>query len=85
MDSSDNIKGRAAPTEYAIAQGAWKSQEEKTEDGTAAGGWLLRSPGASKNECASVRGTGSLIIGLIYYKDEMDRPVLWLDLDSGSF
>jgi tetratricopeptide (TPR) repeat protein len=37
-DNDNNTKSRVAPTDYAIAQGAWQSDDFKTEDGLHAGG-----------------------------------------------
>lgn len=49
-DNSNNTKSRVAPTAYAISQGAWTSDSEKTMDGEAAGWWWLRSPGTNQDD-----------------------------------
>ena len=68
----------AAPTDYAIAQGAWVS-EEFTADGRAAGWWWLRLPVLERTVPVFVYDDG-------YHRgcdaNRMDgciRPALWLD------
>ena len=80
-NSKKNAKGYAAPTEYAIAQGA----SIRKYDGKAVSFWWLRSPGDFQYDAAYVRNDGSLdsinvnnVIGCV-------RPAMWVDLDSDVF
>lgn len=78
-----NTKSRVAPTEYAIARGAYPSDKYQTEDGRPAGWWWLRSPGFNQHNAAFIFDEGSP-----YYSDVDNgffivRPAFWLDLASG--
>ena len=71
-----------APTDYAIAQGAWTS--DYTTGGRAAGSWWLRSPGMVSSIAAFVRSDG-----LVRYSGDyvcrgssVARPALWIDLSE---
>ena len=59
-DDISNTKSRVTPTAYALAQGAYTSDSNKTEDGAAAGFWWLRSPGFDPYYAAGVKSGGSL-------------------------
>ena len=83
-DNPDKVypKAQAAPTEYAIRNGAYKSNSNKTAEGDAAGWWWLRSPGGHKSCAADVDSDGSLDD---HYVDDVDgcvRPAFWLNLES---
>ena len=71
-------RARVAPTPYAIAQGAFASDNFQTLEGLPAGIWLLRTyvydcQGASVNEGGVYSDSrGSMVA----------RPVIWLDLDA---
>ena len=83
-DDSKNIKSRAAPTAYAIRQGAYTSSN-KTADGTAAGWWWLRSPGLIQNSAAVVSSDSSLSNTSVDIVRGCVRPALWINLESGIF
>ena len=84
-DSYTNIGSRAAPTEYAIAQGAWKNDNAETDEGKAAGWWWLRSPGPSQSHAAIVLSEGALIFSYVNWDGYVVRPALWIDLETWSF
>ena len=78
--SSDEAR-KCAPTEYAIAQGVWKSSKYSA-DGSTTCSWWLRSPGSLSDHAALVLGYGSVetegravfnILGGV-------RPAMWIDL-----
>ena len=79
-DDNQNLESRVAPTRYAIHNGAYTSDSNRTEEGLAAGWWWLRSPGSTRDSAADVINDGSL--------DDVNnggvvvRPALWLDLES---
>ena len=81
---SSNLKSRVAPTAYALAQGAWTSDNYKTEDGAAAGCWWLRSPGDGRRSAALVDTDGSLDNGYVIAHGVV-RPAFWLNLESDIF
>ena len=81
-DNSNNKKSRVAPTDYAIAQGAWQDDDYKTEDGLYACQWWLRSPGFYQKFAAIVYSVGSLDYYYVDYGYLCVRPALWINLDS---
>ena len=81
-DNDNNTKSRVAPTDYAIAQGAWQDDDYKTEDGLYAGCWWLCSPGFYQSTAASVFSDGSLDYSLVLLDNSCVRPALWINLDS---
>lgn len=84
-DNSSNTKSRVAPTAYAIAQGGWTSPSKKTADGTAAGWWLLRSPGSYQRYAAYVSRDGSLSDHNVDYGSASVRPALWVNVETDIF
>ena len=82
---SQNVRARVAPTPYAIAQGAFVSDEFNTAEGLPAGSWLIRinrydTKGCNVNESGTTK------------EDELEpkrggglprvaRPAFWLDLN----
>ena len=78
-----STRSRAAATAFAVAMGAYVSDDFRTDDGDAAGYWWLRSPGGYLNSAAGVFTDGSLTYSRAYHKGAMVRPALWLDLNSG--
>lgn len=82
---STNTKSRVQPTEYAIQQGAFTSNSNKTADGRLTGWWWLRSPGTYQNYAAYVYDDGSLDYYLVDDDIVCVRPVLWVDLTSDIF
>ena len=83
--NSSNTKSRAAPTSYAIRQGASTSSSYKTADGAAAGWWWLRSPGLNQRRAALVYYVGSLVYYDVNRTSGAVRPALWIDLGSDIF
>ena len=81
-DNSSNIQSRAAPTAYALKQGAWTSDRNKTADGSAAGWWWLRSPGGIQGGGARVYSNGSLSGGRVNADSGCVRPALWISLEN---
>ncbi len=79
-----NIKSRVSPTAYAVAQGAVSYDDDKTEDGTAAAHWWLRSPGDEQRNAAFV-GAGGMLLSLLVKNNFCVRPALWINLDSDIF
>ena len=84
-DNDNNIQSRIAPTGYAIAQGAYTSDSNKTADGEASGWWWLRSPGFNQSSAAYVYTYGSLNYSSVDYGRGSVRPALWVNLESGIF
>ena len=68
-----------APTDYAIAQGAWTSSSN-TANGRAAGAWWLRSPGYSQSGATYVYSGGSRLDSIVSYTPHVVRPALWIDI-----
>ncbi len=79
-----SIRSRVAPTAFAVAMGAYCSDDFQTEDGGAAGNWWLRSPGACENSAMCVFQEGSLSYARAYHKVGIVRPAIWLDLDRAD-
>jgi hypothetical protein len=82
---STNTKSRVQPTVYAIEQGAYISNGNKTAEGTAAGIWWLRSPGSVQDSAAFVNYDGSLLSCYVYFASCAVRPAFWLDLNANIF
>ena len=63
----NNDDRRAAPTEYAIKNGAWTSDSYSLSTGEKAGWWWLRSPGGNTSVATSIRTvTTSLSISAVF-------------------
>ena len=73
-----------APTDYAIAHGAWTSDSYKTSSGEASCWWWLRSPGYNQDGAAYVLDDGSVDFDGNYVDRDRGcvRPALWITLDS---
>ena len=80
-----NVTSRIRPTAYAIMNGADTNNNFKTNDGTAAGWWWLRSPGSSQHFAARVYTNGSLSSGYVDRTESCVRPALWINLESDIF
>ena len=86
IDGADeNMKSRVVPTAYAIARGAECNSFYQTADGQPAGWWWLRSPGFNQDNAAYVNNDGSLSDLNATNTDNVIRPALWIDLNSGIF
>lgn len=75
---------RCVPTDYAIANGAWTSDNDQARVGIRhTGAWWLRSPGQISGKIANVHALGSIYVPYpSRQKDLMVRPAFWLDLRS---
>ncbi len=82
-DGGKNIRSRVTPTKYAIANGAMASDVNRTEDGTDAVGWWLRTRAEYQRDAAFVDDDGSLNWYGVHNDTVVVRPVLWIDLESG--
>ncbi|MBR4710760.1 MAG: hypothetical protein IKP10_01920 [Clostridia bacterium] len=80
----ENMKSRAAPTDYAIKQGA-HTDDNKTADGVAAGFWRLRSPGMAQGSTAVVAEDGHIANSYVDSGWGCVRPALWINLESDIF
>ena len=69
-----NESSKCAPTDYAVAQGAW----------TSAGWWWLRSPGNDSSNAAFVNDDGSVDYDGNHVNSDSGgvRPALWINLES---
>lgn len=79
------LKSRITPTPYAIAQGAFISDEFQTTEGMPAGRWSLRTSDDEYRRSTTVFQTG------VYNENknptgsgklDVVRPAFWLDLDA---
>ncbi len=79
---SDDAR-KCAPTDYAIAQGAYTSSRYST-GGRATCWWWLRSPGHDSNTAAFVYDDGSVyhLGNRVDSSDLAVRPVLWIKIES---
>lgn len=79
----NNMNSRAAPTAYAMKQGAYTSYSDETVDGIAAGRWWLRS---IEDICPKfayyVFYDGSLCSSNVDDDDVCVRPAMWIDLGA---
>lgn len=79
---SSNEARKCAPTDYAIAQGAYTSSSNSTggKDNCC---WWLRSPGYDSRYAADVDIGGSVSNrgGNIDYSNVAVRPALWIDIE----
>lgn len=77
---SDDAR-KCAPTDYAIAQGAWTSDGYKT-GGRATCWWWLRSPGYGSDYAARVDRVGSVDRGgsFVNRGDVAVLPAMWIGL-----
>ncbi len=81
--SNDDVR-ICAPTDYAIAQGAWTSDQYKT-DGRATSWWWLRSPGNHQNYATLVNFDGFHHYYPVNNAYVCVRPAFWLNLESNIF
>ena len=75
---SDDASRICTPTDYAIAQGAFTSDEGNCT-------WWLRLPRANQDIAAKVWADGSYDGGSVYFDDICIRPALWINLESDIF
>ena len=73
---------KCAPTDYAVAQGAYTNDSYKVE-GRATCWWWLRSPGINSYYAAYVYGGGSVLNygSNVSLDDYAVRPALWISLE----
>lgn len=77
------LDGRCAPTDSAIAAGAWTDGTEKAEDGRAAGLWWLRSPGSGR-KTAFLNAKGEPSDGYVDFVILSVRPLIRVSLPDAS-
>ena len=84
--SSDNSKWydrTNAPTDYAIAQGAYDSTRVRwAGERWGNGWWWLRSPGNYQNYATFVNFDGSCLNNRVNYDSGCVRPAFWINLES---
>lgn len=85
QEDKNNVKARVQPSEYAISRGTYTDSSEKTESGTEAGWWWLRSPGFFQDSAAYVFRDGSLTNSRVSLVSGCVRPVLVINLESYIF
>ena len=81
---TDDSDRKCAPTDYAIAQGAYTNSKIE-RDGRATGWWWLRSLGSSLNYAMNVSGVGSRYSKYVDYDSGCVRPAFWINLESDIF
>ena len=72
-----------APTDYALAQGAFYSRDGDETDGRAAGRWWLRSSGEERYYTMMISPAG--VLNTYMYANETGicvRPALWVELSA---
>ena len=82
--SSDDAR-MCAPTDYAIAQGAWASDDYKV-NGRGTGLWWLRSPGQSSASACPIFSLGGFgtYSHAVNLASDVVRPAFWLNLSSAG-
>ncbi len=83
-DGGKNTGSRAAPTHHAIADGAWASDDNRTDDGGRAGWWWLRTQAEYPRDAAVVEDDGSLSWYGVHNNMGSVRPALWMNPGSGN-
>lgn len=76
---SSNEARMCAPTNYAVAHGAW-ADVGNTINGLAGGTWWLRSPADSQMNALIVDFDGGELFCNIHFDNHIVRPALWVDL-----
>ncbi len=73
------------PSAYALSRGISVWDEYRTESGAAPGWWWLRSPGYTQDHAAYVNFDGAPYYNYVSNEYGLDRPALWLNLESDIF
>ena len=81
----NNIKLRTTPTAYALKQGAFTSDSNKTTDGMKAGWWWLRNSGYNPYYAAVVDDDDYFNFNYVDRDDGCVCPALWIILEFGIF
>ena len=76
---TSNEARMCAPTDYAVARGAW-ADAGSTINGRPAGNWWLRSPADSLTNALIVDFDGGELFCNIHFNNHIVRPALWVDL-----
>ena len=82
---------RVSPTAYAVKQGAYAYDTDKTEDGENTAAWLLRSPGDANYKLAKLFMSGDLDRETMPMPTNtwdtytVVRPAMWINLDAVSY
>jgi len=80
---NDDTDRMCAPTQYAVAQGAWRNNYGYTVYGLATGFWWLRTQGSASTKAAGVRYNGGLELDDDVNRwDDIVRPAMWVNLDA---
>ena len=89
---SDSEARKCAPTDYAVAQGAYKAESYTISgrdkvDGKITCWWWLRTHSHNDNNYAYAVTSSGGVGGVSSVNDVYDtvRPVIWIDLESGVF
>ena len=85
-EGKEKKKSRVSPTAYAISKGAYEDKSYLTSDGKASGWWWLRAPSRFIHDASCVSFDG-LYYNIVDYTSNygscgVDRPALWIDLES---
>lgn len=91
--NTNSEKAQAAPTAFALQNGAWRSSWQltwrsdglRTDDERRAGWWWLRSPGSDPGSAAYIFATGGFDSYEVNETSGMVRPAIWLDLKADIF
>ena len=81
---SDKFDRRTAPTDYAIALGAYHVSRYQPF-GRDAGWWWLRSPGKNQDEAIYVDNPGTFESIRVNKENGGVRPAMWIDLNAGVY
>ena len=82
----------AAPTDYAVSQGAMTNDDSKLSNGMKTGWWWLRSPASSPDRAADVDCYGNIdteknadgVDGdYVFAENNCVRPVIMISLSGG--
>ena len=78
----NNDDRRAAPTGFAIKNGAWVSDNYSLPNGEKTGWWWLRSPGSNSDDAACVLTNGDVYQfgNYVDFNYGAVRPAFWLNL-----
>lgn len=75
---TSNEARMCAPTDYAVARGAW-ADVGNTTNGRACGSWWLRSSADSLTNALIVDFDGGELFCNIHFNNHIVRPALWVD------
>ena len=76
---------KCAPTDYAYADNAWTDGSVYDEDDRTVGRWWLRSPGEQQNQAVMITAYGRYGLYSVNNEENLVRPAVWVNLESGIF